>query len=382
MLGLIKNTITCILLLPGQVWDRSFSKNNINSAFESTGIYPVSKLKYPRDILNPRLLKIYDEGKRDEQREQVPKPATPRKNRVEGEDITMMPMEEGTSQDNINPGPSGTCRAVDRSFEQILVDHFTPPSTSSADNNTMPVKRRLRVDPYARVLTMDDFHNEIEKKAAEISEKEKKKVTKTRDKVKNTKTAKKNAQKRKVIGSDEEDENNNTRDESTDAKKRLKKRNNANNKDDSELEDENNTWSEVSETESENSLYGIDSSFKPIAPSTSDSEGDLLVNEVQYSPDQRTKAIANPKADKYYLVSYGKELVYVGKIISIDENISMKFLKRYTNDRYDWPKKDQIEAITPEQIVCGPIKLSGSLPFTIKGVVKAEKLFRAHKDSQ
>ena len=86
-----------------------------------------------------------------------------------------------------------------------------------------------------------------------------------------------------------------------------------------------------------------------------------------------------PKRENYYLVSFGNELIYVGKIIDIGEKIKMKFLKRYTNDQYDWPKTDKVEEIVKEQIVCRPIKLSGSLPFTVKGVPKAEKLFKALK---
>ena len=396
------------------------------------------KDKYPKELLNPRLLRLYEEEKRDEAAVPIPKPATPKKTTptVAGGTVATPTVAEGPR----TPAQASAPQLVvaDRSFEQILVDHFTPPAPCNEAGASVPVKRRLRIDPEARVLTMDDFQQELEKKEEEMAAKNNKKrvnMKKPAMKAKKTTTNKKQKKKRKKSSSEESSDeleellerNDEPRTSNTKSRKKQacieRKENNevvevitvggsrentskknktteaAEVKEQEEVQqeeevqemdtqaigdevrdEENSMMSEVEETPSESSDVEIAFGFQPIASSTSDeSEDETLVDEVAFNKAHRAKAMSNPQPDKYYMVSFGKELPYIGKVVTVGTKILMKFLKRSCSDEYIWPVKDQLEEIDRAQIVCGPIKISGSLPFVIKGVLKAEKMFRAHQ---
>ena len=67
-------------------------------------------------------------------------------------------------------------------------------------------------------------------------------------------------------------------------------------------------------------------------------------------------------------------VIAIGKVLKIgEESVTVKFMSRKPNEKYDWPKKDCIEEVQSDQFICGPIKLCGGLPFTIKGVPQVMK---------
>ena len=91
--------------------------------------------------------------------------------------------------------------------------------------------------------------------------------------------------------------------------------------------------------------------------------------------------IQNLQTENYYVVSYSGKLSYVGKVINVKKHlVTVKFMTRKTDAKYHWPQQDKIEDVHPQQIICGPIKLTGSLPFKIIGVeqVAIERLQYVH----
>lgn len=57
----------------------------------------------------------------------------------------------------------------------------------------------------------------------------------------------------------------------------------------------------------------------------------------------------------------------------------MTFLERKPGNSYDWPKNPDVDHVTADNIIAGPIKLSGPPPFTITGGENAMKKFNAFK---
>ena len=56
-------------------------------------------------------------------------------------------------------------------------------------------------------------------------------------------------------------------------------------------------------------------------------------------------------------------------------------MTRKTDAKYHWPQQDKIEDVHPQQIICGPIKLTGSLPSKIIGVEQVLKDYNMYMRS-
>ena len=56
----------------------------------------------------------------------------------------------------------------------------------------------------------------------------------------------------------------------------------------------------------------------------------------------------------------------------------MKFMQRKPNDMYDWPVKDVTEEVELKQLICGPLRLSGTFPYNIRGIPQAVKNYEHH----
>ena len=116
----------------------------------------------------------------------------------------------------------------------------------------------------------------------------------------------------------------------------------------------------------------------PSACSTSDDEANNNIDEidahnVHFNIRNYNGIIKNLQCQRYYIICFDN-LGYVGKVVDIKKSkVSVEFMVRKPNDKYDWPIKNSIEDIYPAQIICGPLKLSGSIPFTVKGVSTAVK---------
>ena len=77
------------------------------------------------------------------------------------------------------------------------------------------------------------------------------------------------------------------------------------------------------------------------------------------------------KPNKYYVILYGTDLLCVGRVITVNEDI-MKFIfmPRLPGEKYNWYKKKKIEDVNTSQIICGPLTIQGGLLFHIIGVEK------------
>lgn len=95
-------------------------------------------------------------------------------------------------------------------------------------------------------------------------------------------------------------------------------------------------------------------------------------NERQY---QNLKDKLN--VEEHYLISYGKDLCYIGKVIELKkQSIEVKFMERQPGDMYIWKvNKKNIEEVKPEQFVSGPLRLHGTMPYNIKGVETAHRAY-------
>ena len=50
------------------------------------------------------------------------------------------------------------------------------------------------------------------------------------------------------------------------------------------------------------------------------------------------------KPNNYYIILYGNDLLYVGRVITVKDGIiKFKFMQRLSREKYDWYKKDKIE---------------------------------------
>lgn len=88
------------------------------------------------------------------------------------------------------------------------------------------------------------------------------------------------------------------------------------------------------------------------------------------------------ECEKYYCVYYDTGW-HVGRVLHVEQNTcKIKFL--YANlDEFKWPKKDDIQEVKKKFIMCGPISLNGTNPFTLSKEVRAEiqKQFKKFKSN-
>lgn len=110
--------------------------------------------------------------------------------------------------------------------------------------------------------------------------------------------------------------------------------------------------------------------------STENSDVDC-VTAVHFNGRSLNKLRNNISCDKYYIISFGKDLCYVGKVVELKKKqIMVKFMQRLPDDQFTW-KADagSYEEVEKEQFFCGPLKLEGTFPFKIMGVESAHKAY-------
>ena len=111
-------------------------------------------------------------------------------------------------------------------------------------------------------------------------------------------------------------------------------------------------------------------------------EGSTDCSKVYFNKRKFINIIQNLQTENYYVVSYSGKLNYVGKVINVKKHlVTVKFMTRKTDTKYHWPQQDKIEDVHPQQIICGPIKLTGSLPFKIIGVEQVLKDYNMYMRS-
>jgi hypothetical protein len=204
------------------------------------------------------------------------------------------------------------------------------------------VKRKVnrRINPQAQVLTLDEFHSEIAERDQTFAEKPKRKKPRTKSTAVPI-----------LECEDDSDEEYVPKERARVTRQKTVKQ--------SLIVDE----------------LTSDDELVPLATSTSDeseSEEDTSSAMVHFKQETYSKMTSKVREEKYYVATYGKNLSYVGKVARIGKTtIEMSFLKRLPDNKYGWPSKKTLEAISPSQIICGPISLKGTIPFTILGVDKA-----------
>lgn len=254
---------------------------------------------------------------------------------------------------------SNTSLDFDLSFEMLMCKKFSNYSSGLAKSDEPPAKKRKRIDPQGRVLTLGEAWEEIENKEKARVEAQEKKLEKAQQRAEKKalkEAAKKEAQAKK-------------------AQKKTKKHEHT------EI---------LSETENESSEDEEQFMRKegPSARSTSDedcpesSEDESIDAENVHFNKRNYSAIRkNIDCDKYYVVCYG-DLSYVGKVVAIQkETVTVQFMVRKPDNKYDWPVKKKIEDVDHRQLICGPLKLSGGLPFTVRGVCQTIKDYIRHMKS-
>ncbi|MPC36780.1 hypothetical protein E2C01_030249 [Portunus trituberculatus] len=189
------------------------------AGFKKTGIYPLDPSAYDTQAFDPSLFKLYRTlaDTRDEIPESSQKPATPNKNRPKNFSATpstshAFPSTSATrststsrpTQDQATPSTSkdalpqctssqdqatpSTFKNVSSSnitspgsnFEETLASAVSSKKTPTTDAGKKPVRRRIL--PSARVITSDEFVEEIQKREMEVALKQKGKRKKCEDK--------------------------------------------------------------------------------------------------------------------------------------------------------------------------------------------------------
>ena len=307
--------------LVGQVWSSAFTEKNILKSFEKTGMYPVNRTRYPEIAFKPNLLSVYKDLKHlTEPPEAKPKPATPNKSVRPSSSSSVSPVL--ISQPSTSTPVSNSKLNLSTSFEQIMADKacYKQPldihNTDAASTSSMVPKRR-KINPSSRVITDDEFLKEI----IDTEEKHKKKNTvKLEFKIK--KMNKDSAHKEK--------------------EKEIKEFSNG-----------------VNEIE-----YNNDSS--------SDSEYEEC-NDTTTEAKFNKECFRNikPVFQGVYVVDYDKKF-YIGRCIKLGKTkIKMNYFIRRPNDKYDLPIHSDTDDIEAKYLICGPLKLIGTVPFTIHGADKA-----------
>lgn len=146
------------------IWNEALSAENIKKGFESTGIYPINREKYPKERLD--VLKL-DRYTRTKQSDETNVNQGSNTNTTDNNQQTNVPTELANSDSNIEPQPSTSSQpevqhtsqsgpsTPNRSFEELLLDKI--------GKSTSVVKPRKQVTPSAQVITTECFLEAIQK---------------------------------------------------------------------------------------------------------------------------------------------------------------------------------------------------------------------------
>lgn len=128
--------------------------------------------------------------------------------------------------------------------------------------------------------------------------------------------------------------------------------------------------SESSESESEETLK------------YDDSDDTETFSEFEDDASKNVSSTAHFQLEQYYAVAY-HDSWYIGRILETNTVQSkLKFLK-FDLDRYIWPPREDIQVVQNTYIFEGPLKLSGTYPFTLTRAIKSriDKKYKTMKKS-
>ena len=430
--------------LTGAVWNDVFTVENIASAFKKTGLHPLDRTIYPRERFDENLVRLYELAEQEKNRMIPAAPATPVKAPPRPDASEVMHAAEARpssssdfshaaearpssssdfcndftplSPELVSPTPpaqpphvspntpvppatvdltahcaasavAGTpCSSTPSSskkkkkpiqlspaamrFEAMLTANLPLPSQQLQDTHEQPSaaknppkKTQRRINPKCQVLTSKQIEEELRLDALRKAAKggAKNKTVELREHVEymeghhksaavhGTETSGKKGSKRKAEEVVSEEEANTSSDES-----------------------DNVATVEDSSTEEEEDTEGFDSD--------QDSDDSVVhFNERQYKNIQ-----AHLEVNGHYLITFGNDLYYIGKILEINKKkIYVKCMDRLTQDVFSWKSsKKAPEEVNPDQFVSGPIRLHGTMPYTIKGVDAAHRAYMKYKKNK
>ena len=84
------------------------------------------------------------------------------------------------------------------------------------------------------------------------------------------------------------------------------------------------------------------------------------------------------KLEKLYVVGYfdnAKTKLYVGKIKSIEPNITIEFMEQQPNNKFVWKNKPKLEVVSSEQIIIGPLSVLCDHGITVNGLAHARERY-------
>lgn len=97
----------------------------------------------------------------------------------------------------------------------------------------------------------------------------------------------------------------------------------------------------------------------------------------EHRGELQTIPVPDIMLEQYYAVDYVTNY-YIGRAISIaNQVVKFKFLHRLGADKFDWPKRDDVDDVHVSCIFFGPVSLENSGPFIAPLQQEIEKLFSA-----
>lgn len=136
-----------------QIWHNGLTDQVIKSSFEKTGVYPCNKERYPMHRLNPQKLKKYEER---DPTEDVLYPFEDKENQVTVEEPVIPDLADDSSTTLLleSTDSSASKEGKDNpSFESLLL--------SKIRRTTPTSKQRRKIDANAKVLTSEEYLEEI-----------------------------------------------------------------------------------------------------------------------------------------------------------------------------------------------------------------------------
>lgn len=169
-----------------KIWHTGLTIKNVKAGFESSGIFPFDRTKYPIDRLDPEKLARYKQQKENHFKDaevrdklDMTNRSTPstESTRIALETETQVSSEPSTSsailESPLNVNDVSTSSTFPSgSFEELLLEKMK--------RTLPPARKRKRVDAASKVITSEDWINAEKIAKEEALEKEKKKIQKAK----------------------------------------------------------------------------------------------------------------------------------------------------------------------------------------------------------
>ena len=328
--------------LVGTIWDDVFTTLNIQAGFRSAGLFPVNRKAYPEDVFDPEQLAVYKiKHPLEYAAPPTPKPATPRS--IPPTRTTEAPLSSTANvkralfQDQIT-GETVTGQEVcDASTEIIASEH----ETSNAIEDTIQLAATT-TNPQASTSQLPTTSTPVSEKKSFIQLFSNTLMKRQDAAPKAGKPNRKHTHNQSVILTCDailKDLEEPTTSEPKQKAKRSKKE----------------TTTKPATRQRSPSPANTTPPSSPEAMELDDSssvdfdEDDFTdAASCFFNTSQYTRIKKHIKEHDYYAVDYN-DTYYVGRVLKLNKNnVTMKFLTRLTDDKFDWPKRDDLDNVLPE----------------------------------